>query len=74
MPGIFGNVTYIKRDELGHGHMKMCACLIEWTIIQGAAKKVAPQSFLPFSRQLFGVLSNFFLEIYILIYYYLSAK
>jgi len=23
-------------------------------------KKVAPQSFLPFSRQLFGVLSNFF--------------
>ena len=42
--------------------------------LQGAAKKVAPKVFLPFSRQLFGVLSNFFLQIYILIYYYLSAK
>jgi len=29
-------------------------------VVQGAAKKVAPQSFLLFSRQLFGVLSNFF--------------
>jgi len=30
-------------------------------VVQGAAKKVAPpQSFLPFSRQLFGVLSIFF--------------
>ena len=33
---------------------------IQLGFLQGAAKKVAPQSFLPFSRQLFGVLSNFF--------------
>jgi len=37
-----------------------------WRCLRGARKyrvrqkKVAPQSFLPFSRQLFGVLSNFF--------------
>jgi len=30
-------------------------------------KKVAPQSFLPFSQQLFGGLSKFFLQIYILL-------
>jgi len=29
-------------------------------ILQGAAKKSSPPKFLPFSRQLFGVLSNFF--------------
>ena len=47
----------------------LCVC-----VCTGWGKKSSPQSFLPFSRQLFGVLSNFFLQIYILIYYYLSAK
>jgi len=42
--------------------------------LQGVAKKVAPQSFLPFSQQLFGGLSKFFYKFIYCYVRHLSAK